>query len=126
MRNDVEVTEVNPIAMVAIVTTDPTNGGYSISVEYGGQPIGILVDQFETLPASVSVAVTSTTVPSGYSLGATGAGSWTSVSASWITGVFTLVDRELQTFDFTVVLNAGVETVAHTDPRLIIKKLLSS
>ena len=73
------------------------------------------------MPATITVLVSSTTVPTNYHLQAHGDGTWTTLSDSSITGTFTT--DEVNRFHFTILVTDGAVTLAKIDPRLIIRKL---
>ncbi|MCB9568930.1 MAG: hypothetical protein H6710_17235 [Myxococcales bacterium] len=77
------------------------------------------------MPSAVTVDVSSTTVPSGYALAASGDGAWTSNSASSLSGVFSIQNSDIEFFDFSVSLIEGGLAIARADPRLIIRKINS-
>lgn len=117
----VNLTNSDPIPLTAVVT-QLISGGYSVAVYHAGTTADYIIDSFTSIPSTVNVNVTSTTVPSGYHLGATGDGSWTLNSASSITGSFSSAGAALDG-SFTVVLYSGTMVVAQHDPRLTIKSI---
>jgi hypothetical protein len=124
--SSIHIQDTDPIPLVAAVTT--TAAGYVVTLEYNVPPVESvddITDDFGTMPSSVTVNVTSTTVPSGYYLEASGGGTWTSSGASSISGVFTIRDPLLGLFDFSVRVTNGSLTLAKADPRLIVRKMNS-
>jgi hypothetical protein len=117
----VNLTNSDPIPLTAVVTAI-IGGGYSVAVYYSSDVADDIIDSFTTIPSTVIVNVTSTTVPAGYHLGATGDGSWTLNNASSISGAFGASGSALEG-SFTVVLYSGSQVVARHDPRLTIKSI---
>lgn len=113
------ISDVNPIPLLAVVSSTTP---YTVTVEYGSTAIDAIDDSFGTVPATVVVNVTSTTVPSGHHLTASGDGSWTLNTSSSITGVFTVASPEGLECSFTVELSDGTSVVASHDPRLFIRR----
>lgn len=119
----VDLRNTEPIAIEAFVTA-VSGGGYAITIECDDTITEDIVDSwYEPAPATITVNVTSTTVPSGYHLGATGDGSWTTVSSSSLTGAFTVSPASVTESSFTIVLYSGTQVVARHDPRLTIKRM---
>ena len=120
--SEVILEAVNPILITAVVTSDLS--GYTVTFEYDVPPpttFDDIVDRFHSVPETISVQVSSTTLPTGHYLAASGAGTWTASSASSLSGVF--VTHDVNVFCFTINVMNGSERVAHRDPRLIIRKL---
>lgn len=122
----VTLTNVNPIALDAVVTA--VGGVYSVETQYYVPP-ATTVDQINadystSYPATVVVNVTSTSVPTGYYLVASGDGSWTTVSSSSLTGVFTVGEGSTTVYSFTISVTNGFQ-MAGGDPRLVIRKIFS-
>ena len=117
----VNLTNSDPIPLTAVVTAI-IGGGYSVAVYYSTEVADSIVDSFTQIPSTVLVNVTSSTVPAGHHLGATGDGSWTLNSASSITGSFSSAGAALDG-SFTVVLYSGTKVVAQHDPRLSIRSI---
>lgn len=115
----VNLTNSDPIPLTAVVT-QIIGGGYSVSVLYSSTVATYIIDSFVTIPSTVTVNVTSSTVPAGYHLAASGDGSWTLNSASSITGTFSAAGAALDG-SFTVDLYLGATRVAFHDPRITIK-----
>jgi hypothetical protein len=118
---DIDLSNTNPIPLTAIVNS--IGGNYIVQLDYGTTNVSSITDTFTTLPPTVTVIVTSTTVPSGYSLTWRGDGSWTADNSSTLTGVFTVVGQDPNTFEFTILVSNGATVLARVDPRLIVKKL---
>jgi hypothetical protein len=116
----ITLNSINPIDLVAVVSS--SGGGYTVTVDYGTTTADAIEDTFGTIP-DVTVNVTSTTVPSGYYLRATGDGSWTANSASSLTGTFTGGTGLSYPYSFTVHVTNGTTVLASHDPRLTLKKL---
>lgn len=122
--SDVDLNEINPIPLTAVVSSG--SGGYTVSIQYNVPPpvtVGEISDSFRVLPSTLTVNVVSSTVPSGYHLAASGDGTWTSVSSSSLSGAFTVPDQDRSTYDFTILVVSGTQVLASVDPRIIVKKL---
>lgn len=113
----VSIQNTNPIALTAILSAGPP---YAVTVNYGASLANSILDTFTTaMPGSVTVTVTATSMPAGYHLAATGDGTWTTVSTTVISGVFTLAAT--LDFSFTVIITDGTTILAQHDPRLSIR-----
>lgn len=120
--NEVGVTDTNPIDFTAAVTQVST--GYEVHVLYGSTPVEELTDTFTEMPPTLTLSVTSSTVPSGFSLRAIGSGVWSSASSSSLSTTLALSGASPELFYFTVELyDSSGRRVAHDDPRIIVKKL---
>ena len=120
---DIDISNVNPIPLTAVVTS--VGGNYVVTLEYNVPPptaTTSISDTFTTMPSSVGVNVTSSTVPAGYVLEARGDGSWGTGTSTGVSGTFTIVGQDPNAFDFTIVVTDGSRPLARIDPRLIVKK----
>ncbi len=119
----VYIAAVNPIALDAVVTA--VGALYTVVTKYNQPPVVSVVDledSFTTLPATLTVNLTSTTVPSGYHLAVTGAGTWTTLGSSALTGAFTVPSASSTSFTFTVVVTNGATTLASHDPKITVRR----
>lgn len=121
----IEIQNVNPVGLVAVVTPI-VGGGYSVKLSYGTTTnVTTLFDDFDSMPSTVTINVTSSTVPSGYHLEASGDGTWTTVSASSLSGSFAGSGEESSVeYSFTILLvSDSSEVVARHDPRVVLRKI---
>jgi hypothetical protein len=118
----VQISETNPIPLIATVSS--SGGVYSVALSMtAASGFDEIDDTFGNVPPTVTVNVTSTTVPSGYHLAASGDGSWTSNGSSSISGVFTAGTTLAGPYSFTILVTDGTTILAQHDPRLIIRKM---
>lgn len=123
MSGEAEIYEQNPIGLVAVVTS---GAGYTVTVEYDSEEVSVVDDGFEDPPATVTVNVTSTTVPTGYHLAAEGDGSWSSSGPSNLSGTFSGPGAAPDVgYNFTIVLYYGTSRITAHDPRLILRRVTS-
>jgi hypothetical protein len=123
---NIPITAINPIPLNAVVSS--SGGVYSVVVQYNVPPATTadeITDSFVNTPTTVTVNVTSSTVPSGYYLDATGDGTWTLNNSSSISGAFTVSAEATTRYEFTVVVTDGDEILARHDPLLLIRRLPS-
>lgn len=122
--SSVAITNINPIGLVAVVTPI-LGGGYSLTLQYStSTDVVAITDDFASMPSTVTVDVTSSTVPSGHHLEAAGSGTWTTISSSSLTGTFPGSGAQASiAYDFTILLSNGSSIVARHDPRLLLRKL---
>lgn len=110
------------IPLTAVVTP-VTGGSYTLSLTCGTiTHVDLITDDFDAWPSSVTVTVTSSTLPSGFHIETSGHGSWTAVSNSQLTGTFAGSEPDA-TFDFTILLYDGQTFITSSDPRLILHKV---
>ncbi|MEZ4449931.1 MAG: hypothetical protein R3B09_10670 [Nannocystaceae bacterium] len=121
--SDITVYDVNPVGMTAVITG--SSGNYTVTVEYNSSSFATMDDWFRTMPGSITINMSSTTVPSGYELGATGDGSWTSTSPSALVGTFVPATGGDESWSFTIVLLSEGLVVARHDPTFTAKKMSS-
>lgn len=120
--SQVQLDAVNPIPMTAVVTS--VSGGYAVTLEYDKTTdVTEIEDAFRTSPSTVTVDITATWVPSGYWLAATGDGAWTNLSATAITGAFSVDASGVADYDFTVIVTDGTTVLCRHDPRLLVRKI---
>jgi hypothetical protein len=113
--SDEVISATNPVNLTAVISASGST--YSLVVQLGGIGIRSVTNEFSGMPSSVTVNVTSASVPAGYYLTATGDGSWTTASASSLSGVFTVTDPDEESFTFDINLTNGLTIVAG-DPKL--------
>ena len=122
--SSVEIDAINPIPLLAVVHV-----GGTVTVDYNVPPqtsVDEITDTFATLPASVTVNVTSSTVPSGYWLEAEGDGTWSTLPDGTLSGVFSVPSNvNSVTYAFTIIVTNGIRELARHDPRLVIRKATS-
>lgn len=121
--SDINLSGVNPIPLTAVVTSDVS--GYKGVLQYDLPPpttVCDIDDSFATVPATVTVQVSSTTVPASYYLEAKGGGTWTALSGSSLSGTFATPD-DYNRFDFSILVTNGSVVLVRIDPRMIIRKL---
>lgn len=122
MGTTATLTNLSTIPLTAVISGTT---GYTIRVDYGSlQDVTVIYDNFYnvSLPSTVTVEITSTTVPAGYTLSVEGGGSW-----SGLTGTFALDPDEGVVSAFTLVLTpplGGGDPITH-DPRLMVRKIVT-
>lgn len=122
--SSVEIDAINPIPLLAVVTV-----GGTVTLDYDEPPevsVDEITDDFATMPSSVTVNVTSSTVPSGYHLAAEGDGTWSTRPDGTFSGVFSVPSgANSVTYGFTIIVTNGITEFARHDPRLVIRKTTS-
>lgn len=117
----ISITEINPIALTAVISSTTP---YTVTLKYAGTDIGTgITDAFRIIPSTVTINISSSTVPAGHHLAGSGVGStWSTISPSSISGAFPGVPAGTY-YDFTVQILSGTTVVATHDPRLTLQKM---
>lgn len=116
----VQISGINPINLTAVVST---SAPYTVTLFYGTSNVGDgIIDSYSEIPNPVVVNITSGSLaPGDYLEGRGGATTWTTNSATSITGSFTYPAAG-GSHSFTVVVTDGTTIRAQHDPRLTLRK----